>query len=722
MNRLALFATAPQGIEPLLAAELRAFGAVEPQPGNGGVAFQGDLETAYRACLWSRLASRILLPLASALPADDADTLYAAARQLPWEEHLDPAHTLAVDFIGTNRAIRHSQFGAQRIKDAIVDCLREQCGRRPAIDTVRPDLRINAHLHGAALTLAIDLSGDSLHRRGYRVTTVAAPMKENLAAALLAKLDWPTLARQGCALLDPLCGSGTLVIEAALMAADIAPGLLREYWGFQGWRGHTAAVWQDLLAEARERRRIGLARSLPPLTGRDRDARAVAAARANAARAGLEQVVRFVQGSLEDMQPPAGAAMGLLVTNPPYGQRLGEQVELEQLYARLGDLLKARFAGWRAAVFTGNPQLGKRMGLKAVKSNAFHNGALPCKLLQFRVEPEFFVDREALDRRAREQALSSALSEGGEAFANRLRKNLRTLGRWAEREDIQCYRLYDADLPEYAVAVDVYGDWLHVQEYAPPAAIAPAKAARRLEHVMTLLPEVLGIPPERIALKVRARQKGTAQYRKQADTGRFLAVREGPARLWVNLTDYLDSGLFLDHRPVRTWLRGQAAGKRFLNLFCYTAAATVHAALGGAAATTSVDLSRTYLDWAARNLELNGLQPGPRHRLIQADCRQWLLRERGEYDLIFLDPPTFSNSKRMEGVLDIQRDHVALIRAAVARLARGGVLVFSTNHRRFRLEREALADLAIEDVTRWSIPKDFARNPRIHQCWRIRRG
>ncbi len=388
------------------------------------------------------------------------------------------------------------------------------------------------------------------------------------------------------------------------------------------------------------------------------------------------------------------------------------------MYAELGDRLKARFAGWRAAVFTGNPEYGKRMGLRAVKTNVFHNGPLECRLLQFQVEPQFFVDRNAADRFTRATVLEHAVAAGAEGFVNRLRKNLRHLGRWAEREGVSCYRLYDADLPEYAVAVDRYEHWLHVQEYAPPPTVDPARAQERLEQVMAVLPAVLELPPEHIFLKVRQRQKGASQYQKQAGQGHFHEVREGPARLLVNFTDYLDTGLFLDHRPTRQLLRELADGRRFLNLFGYTGAATVHTALGGATHTTTVDLSANYLDWARRNLELNGFH-GPRHELIRADCRQWLIWARDRYDLIFLDPPTFSNSKRLEATFDVQRDHVDLIRRTLRVLAPGGALIFSTNSRKFRLDADALADLRIEDWSRRTLPPDFARDPKIHQCWRL---
>ncbi|HHC71492.1 MAG TPA: bifunctional 23S rRNA (guanine(2069)-N(7))-methyltransferase RlmK/23S rRNA (guanine(2445)-N(2))-methyltransferase RlmL [Thiotrichales bacterium] len=313
---------------------------------------------------------------------------------------------------------------------------------------------------------------------------------------------------------------------------------------------------------------------------------------------------------------------------------------------------------------------------------------------------------------------------GHAALLNRLRKNRRHLARWLEREGITCYRLYDADIPEYAVAVDLYqAEALHVhlQEYQAPRSIPEEKTRQRLETAVAAVEEALEVPRERIQVKVRRTRKRGEQYEKLAGTGRFHEVREDGLRLLVNFTDYLDTGLFLDHRITRRMVREQAGGRRFLNLFAYTGTATVHAAAGGAVETTTVDLSRTYLEWAGRNMALNGFT-GAEHRRVRADCLQWLREsdDRERYDLIFLDPPSFSTSKRMQGTFDVQRDHVWLIRTAMRLLTPGGLLIFSNNLRRFEMDRDALAAFDLRDITRATLPRDFARNPRIHHCWEIR--
>ena len=732
-NHSSFFATAPKGIESLLAEELRQLGAGSVRETRAGVAFTGDLSVAYRACLWSRLANRILLPL-TRFAAATPEALYAGVQTIDWDRHLAVDDSLAIDFTASQSRITHSRYGALKAKDAVVDQFRDRHGRRPDVERVRPALRINIYLHKDEATVSLDLSGESLHRRGYRSEATAAPMKENLAAAVLLRAGWRETAKTGGPLLDPLCGSGTLLIEGTLMAADIAPGMDRDYFGFLGWRGHDAALWQTLKEEAAARRAAGLPQ-LPTVIGYDADRHAVHAAAENIARAGLTGHVHVERRELAACTPPAGneTQPGLLVANPPYGERLGEVSELQYLYANLGELIKTRFTGWRAAVLTGNPELGKRMGLRARKIYSLYNGALECKLLCFDVTPQWFVTPR--EPEAPQAAATAPLTPGAGIyaprgglgmFANRLRKNLKHLGKWAKREGIACYRLYDADMPEYAVAVDLYqGErrWVHVQEYQAPKDIDPAKAEARLRDALSAIPAVLEIPSEQVFFKVRRRQKGASQYEKLAEEKHYHEVNEGGLRFLVNFSDYLDTGLFLDHRLTRALVRDSAHGRHFLNLFAYTGTVSVYAARGGAKSTLTVDMSKTYLEWAQRNMALNGFS-AEAHQFVQTDCLEWLKQggvyKRAKYDLIFLDPPTFSSSKRMSNTFDVQRDHKAMIEAAMALLDTGGTLVFSNNFRRFKLDPELGQRFAVEDITPRTLPRDFARNPKIHHCWLIR--
>jgi 23S rRNA (guanine2445-N2)-methyltransferase / 23S rRNA (guanine2069-N7)-methyltransferase len=722
---LELLASAPRGLADLLARELVALGATDVRERSTNVAFRGTLETAYRACLWSRVANRVWLQLLR-FEAADAEQLYRGARELDWTRHLAPGATLACDFSGRHPTITHSHFGALKLKDAICDALRAQAGFRPDVARERPSVRTHVHAHGTSIIVALDLSGESLHRRGYRRSAGEAPLKENVAAGVLIRAGWPALAAAGAPFLDPLCGAGTFVIEAALVAADVAPGLGRDYFGFLGWQGHDAPLWQRLIEEAHARRRAGTAVARD-IRGHDRDPTAIAHARANAQRAEIAEQVTFEAQELARAAPSNQGTghPGLICTNPPYGMRLSDREAAAAVHRELGAVLRARFQGWSAAILTGDPALGLELGIRAHRTHTLWNGAIECRLLRLTVDPGSLRAPGSL---ARPDAPALKDSPGARMFANRLAKNMKRLRAWAAREAVSCYRLYDADMPEYAFAIDLYHTldpeqaWLYVQEYAAPADVAADAAQRRRAQALSVLPEVTGVSAERIRQRTRRKVRRGEQYTKLDDREHSHTVQEGGLRFAVNFDDYLDTGLFLDHRMTRARLRAAASGKRFLNLYAYTGTATVYAAAGGATTTTSVDLSRTYLDWARRNLALNDLMSS-RHALLQADCRAWLEAAAAapeRYDLIFLDPPTFSNSKRMSGVLDVERDHPALIDACAALLTTAGLIVFSTNSRRFRLEEALLERYQVRDISQASLPPDFERNPRIHRCYEIR--
>ncbi len=765
-----LFATVPKGMESLLAGELRALGARDLRQKPAGVAFVGSLETAYRACLWSRLASRILLQVATGR-ARDAEQLYATVRSVPWSEHMRVAATLAVSFTGTSDSIRDSRFGAVRVKDAIVDQFREtHYGSRPSVDTRAPDLRVNAHLSRDRVSLAIDLSGDSLHRRGYRLdkVQVEAPLKENLAAAMLLYAEWPREAAGGAMFLDPLCGSGTLPIEAALIAGDIAPGLARaeggQGFGFLRWNGHQDAVWRALVDDAVGRRQAGLARLRERrnrgfICGSDRDPHALRVAQACVERAGLHDIVALERAELAQLRPAADG--GLLVTNAPYGERLGEREEAIAVCRLLGRQLRCDFRGWRAGVLAVGQEQLEALGLAVGRKTTMYNGPIRCTLAYFSSEGRELTSaprsaRAAARSSTRAGAESHVRGEedvrsltpaeatpaparplgvlpggGAEQLANRLRKNHKRLARELRRQDISCYRLYDADLPDYNLVVDVYGDMVHVQEYAAPPEIDPSKVQRRLDEALAVITDVLAITADRIVLKQRRRQRGAKQYERQGGRGRLHPVSEDGLTYLVNLTDYLDTGLFIDQRLTRRLVRSLAGGRRFLNLFAYTGTMTVNALAGGASSSMSVDLSSTYLEWAERNLAINGFkgtvdraddaQSAATHSLVQADCLRWVAEAEGEWDLIWLDPPTFSNSKRMgRATFDVQRDHADLIRLIIRRLlAPDGILLFSTNRRGFHLATQDLSDVRMEDLSRMTLPFDCERSAARHHVFRI---
>jgi len=736
MRQHEFFAGCTRYVEDLLAQELIDLGAQNIRETRAGVYFSGSLETAYRACLWSRVGSRILLPLKE-FTAASPEELYERSAQIPWQDHLSAGNTIAVDCSLSQSAIRHSVYAAQLVKDAVVDCLRSKSGRRPSVSLQRPDVQLNLHLHKDRAVISVDLSGESLHRRAYRRQSGEAPLKENIAAAVLLRAHWPEIAKSGGGFVDPLCGSGTLPIEAGLLAADCPPGLSRSYFGFLGWKGHDERLWRELCKEGRERFDVGR-RNLPRIIGYDRDRRAVLIARENLKRASLEALVRFEQQELGRLQA-SERETGLVATNPPYGERLDDDPDLPGLYAKLGRVLKAQYPGWKAAVLTGHAELAKSIGLQGFRRNTLYNGTIKCTLVHIDLVAENRLADTPAAERSGSRAVAAeapkvrpegsapaascarppgARSPGALMFANRLRKNRKRLRRWLRSEGVSCYRIYDADMPEYAVAVDVYENrWVHVQEYAPPPDVEPETAQRRLQEALAVLPEVLEIDAADVFLKIRERQRGPRQYMKMNDSGVFHEVHEGGFRFLVNFEDYLDTGLFLDHRLTRRLIHDLASGLRFLNLYCYTASATVYAAKGGAAGSTSVDSSKRYLAWARENLLANGVNPH-RHALVQEDCLDWLRRETGTYGLIFVDPPTFSNSKDRKRVFEVQRDHVELIHLALKHLERDGTLIYSTNYRKFKLDGASLSRLIVEPLTEITRPPDFSHR-RPHQCWKV---
>ncbi|WPG22395.1 bifunctional 23S rRNA (guanine(2069)-N(7))-methyltransferase RlmK/23S rRNA (guanine(2445)-N(2))-methyltransferase RlmL [Kosakonia cowanii] len=698
---ISLFASTARGLEELLKTELEKLGAVECRVVQGGVHFEGDTRLLYQSLMWSRLASRIMMPLGECKVYSDLD-LYLGVQAINWTEIFNPGATFAVHFSGLNDEIRNSQYGALKVKDAIVDSFTRKNLPRPNVEREMPDLRINVWLNQETAHISLDLSGEGLHLRGYRDRTGIAPIKENLAAAIVMRSGW----QPGTPLLDPMCGSGTLLIEAAMAATDRAPGLHRGHWGFSGWAQHDDAIWGEVKADAQNRARQGLATYESCFYGSDSDARVIENARKNARRAGIGELITFEAKDVAQLSNPLPQGpYGTVISNPPYGERLESEPALIALHSLLGRLLKAQFGGWNLSLFSASVDLLNCLQLRADRQFKAKNGPLDC------VQKNYHLAENTGEAKAPAMA---------EDFANRLRKNVKKLEKWARQEGIECYRLYDADLPDYNVAVDRYADWVVVQEYAAPKTIDAQKARQRLFDIIAATIHVLGIAPNKLVLKTRERQKGNNQYQKMNEKGDFIEVSEYNARLWVNLTDYLDTGLFLDHRIARRMLGQMSKGKDFLNLFAYTGSASVHAGLGGARSTTTVDMSRTYLEWAERNLRLNGLS-GRAHRLIQADCLGWLQETDEQFDLIFIDPPTFSNSKRMEESFDVQRDHMRLMEDLKRLMRKGGTIMFSNNKRGFRMDLDGLAKLGLkaQEITQKTQSQDFARNRQIHNCWLI---
>jgi 23S rRNA (guanine2445-N2)-methyltransferase / 23S rRNA (guanine2069-N7)-methyltransferase len=702
------FAAAPRHIEDLASREAEAAGGLNIALTRGGVSFEGDLACAYRFCLWSRVSSRLLLEIGR-WEGTEEDPYYRNLLSLPWETLFTVDDGFLCDITGSGQPPFADRFALLKLKDAIVDRFREQTGRRPSVDRENPSVRVECHRKNNEFTFYLDLSGESLHKRGYRRDKGGAALRENTAAAFLIRSGWTGPSDR--AFLDPMCGSGTLCIEAAMIAGDRAPALERTRWGFRGWKGHREELWEEILDEARDRYEKGRLK-MGPVLGCDKDEEVIRKARSNFNRSGMKGV-RFEAVPLEKLKAPADLTgkEGLIAVNPPYGIRLEERVGLEALYRKLGDFYRTQLPAWQLSVITPDKELGMAVKIRAFRENKLDNGGLPCLLLHFH-DPE-------------NSRLLTVLSPQAEQFRNRLAKNVKRLGKWARKNEITSYRIYDADLPDYNFALDWYeGKWIHFQEYAPTVQIDQNKAEKRVREGIQALCEVLEIERSAVFVKTRRRQKGASQYKKgenrpasdRVETEKLIA-RESGSLFLVNLSDYVDTGLFLDHRPVRKWIRDNSGDRDFLNLFAYTGSATVLAAAGGARSTTTVDGSRTYTAWARENLAFNKMS-GERHRFFCDDCFGWLEKDRGSYDLIFLDPPTFSNSKSGKTTFDIQKDHVRLIDLALARLREGGTLIFSNNFRKFQMEFER-EGFELKEVSSWSVPEDFKNTRGIHRCWFI---
>ena len=845
------YASCPEGFEAALADELRGMGLRQVRPLKGRVAFAGSPANAERACLWSRLASRIFVVLGRFACAN-AEDLYEATRSIAWERILRAGATIAVTARGTNDELRNSHFAALRVKDALCDRMLEVEGRRPNVDTDDPDARISLTLRGNRASIQLDLSGDPLFKRLPREATrthAAHVLRPDYAALACAQGNWQEICSaaltntkdamgdedtaapadgsvltngsvpaDGSALagstvehptptlpvlLDACCAGGGVVLEAASILADRAPGLERRNWGFQSWSEHDAATWRELLNEAARRAELAKGR-VARIVATDPSGDAVACARRILKAAGLADRVIFAQPDLDKisrklMMPACcgGEPRGFvfLDTTETAISKMSRVLDLAtSLHAGAcgAEAVRAMLSTMPTVALTRDDLLIRALGEPARSLRVMPNNE-EAELAVFSAANGAITAGEgnaaAEDLMPAEDAVESSvapspattlidLGDGkpcpilipeSEQFARRLRKVAKLRRKWAQREGVTCYRVYDADLPDYSAAIDLYegsattpGRWLVIAEYAAPREVDPSLAEARLLDILTLAPRILQVDPDNVFAKARIRSRGGSQYGKQAGgsnpgkggkgrggrggsasnrpsqgagsgtpsdirTRRLPLIEEGGLTFAVNFNDYLDTGIFLDHRITRGLVREHARGKRFfLNLFAYTGTATCYAADAGVEETVTVDLSNTYLDWAERNMEQNGFV-GPDHHYVRADVMSWIrdMRQtRNRWDLIFCDPPTFSNSSKMgRRTWDVQRDHVELLIGLSRLLSREGEAIFSCNLRTFRpdIEELARAGVVLTDITDETIPEDFARNKKIHHCYLVKR-
>ncbi|MCF7914308.1 MAG: bifunctional 23S rRNA (guanine(2069)-N(7))-methyltransferase RlmK/23S rRNA (guanine(2445)-N(2))-methyltransferase RlmL [Spirochaetaceae bacterium] len=720
-----LFVTCTRYLEPLLKDELEVLGASDIKQTVAGCHASGDLRTAYQLCLWSRVGSRVLLKLHE-FEFSHEDDIYTGAAEVSWEGLFSLSSTFAVDANVSKSRVKNANYAALKVKDAVVDSFRKSSGRRPNVNTENPDIRFHLHTEKQSAIVYLDLSGESLHRRGYRLSGTQAPLRETSAAGMLLKAGWPEIAAQGGALIDPLCGSGTLPIEAALIAGNIAPGLLRSRFGFESWKGHEADTWDAVRTEAETARAQGVSQ-MPPIYGSDKSRKAIDAAAENIKRAGLSDKIQLKTQPFEHLEVPLqAAAPGLIVANPPYGVRLQKREEVDLLYSQFGKWIKEHFPNYTAAILAPDKAAAKQLGLRADRINTIYNGNLKIVLVRITLDDanSFVPPENSFNSPAFIQGAPPVQDEdqtsGVNMLVNRILKNKRQLKKYLKKNGISSYRIYDADIPQYAAAVDVYEDrYAVVQEYAPPKEIEPEAAEQRLQELLAAIPQCFEIDKSSIFLKQRKRQKGSSQYSKMNTEHEFFIVKEGGLKFYVNFTDYLDTGLFLDHRITRSIIREKSDQSKFLNLFAYTCTASVYAADGGAVKTVSVDTSNTYLEWGKKNFALNRYTSDS-HLFVRRDVFEFLSSDFETYDLIFVDPPTFSNRKSDENVFDVQRDHLRMLTLAAEHLKRTGEIIFSNNYRRFQLD-PALYDLFdIKEISLDTLPQDFSRNKKIHRTWLLR--
>ena len=785
MMELEFFASCLTGLERSLADELKSFGIERVRPLGGGVAFFCTQREALRACLWSRLASRIMM-VVGRVNAGDADLLYAGVYDLAWEDVLAADATFAVRAHGSNEALRNTRFTALKVKDAIVDRMRSKRAERPDVDTSAPRASIDVRIRDNRGTISLDFSGEALNHRAYLTPDDKedAALACSLAAGMLAACGWSELGERGSAFVDPACRDGIVLVEAASAACDLAPGLHRDKWGFTGWAQFDSLAWDDLVDEAHERfeacvgRLVGpdaldAPQSAPPDLERVRFAGVttsspmITRARAHVRNAGLRQVVSVELGDASNVADMVKRVLRVAKRYPVSSENAGKAAPCvvasaidarsradSVAYVRADEAaymaacsaackilaatdgagsLAPAFEASRFAV-VGAEDVSSRFGSAPIERIVAGRGRIETQIEVFAGAPAGGITIEIADLAGGAPHRVEVLEQSSDQFAARLRKVFKERRKWAARAGVSCYRVYDSDLPDYAVAVDVYagaGDargntYLHIAEYAPPASVDPERARRRFSDVLSIAPIVCGVRPDHVFSKTRIREKGGSQYRNAGHRAYATTIEENGYRFEVDLAGRLDTGLFLDHRLTRELIGEKADGARFLNLFAYTGTGTVYAAGGGATSTTTVDLSQTYLDWARRNMIANGFR-GAAHTFERADVVRWVTdarRSGKRYDLVFVDPPTFSNSKAMgKRTWDVQRDHVELLIGVSRLLAEGGEAIFSCNLRSFKPYVDELEKygVEIEDISSSTIPEDFARTPKIHKCYLVRR-
>ena len=759
---LTLIAACAFGIEAIVKRELIALGydAKVAQPGR--VAFAGDWIDVCKTNVWLRTADRVLVKVLE-FPSADFDALFDTIRDHEWSELI--AADSQIHVTGRSRLSQLSSVPAiqRTTKKAIVESLQRGHGTNELPETGAL-YKIDVALLNDTATLTLDTTGDSLHKRGYRKLTGRAPIKETLAATMIDLSVW----KPERMLVDPFCGTGTIPIEAAMIGMNIAPGIKRDFVS-SDWPQTGKQNWDIVVEEAKSMIRPDVDLQI---IGSDIDEESLSMARYHAKQAGVEKQIHFRQQPFQEFT--SKQKYGCMVTNPPYGERLQDIEEVRPIYEGFPSVLQ-KLQTWSLYLITNVPKLEAIFQKTATRRRKLFNGRIECTYFQYLGPrpPKGYFDDDYVETdqpnskdtseevetfaatvsdeqdttpiaksdetsvwaiaKAKRSSQTSSKAEvspifGGlaakdheqaELFRSRLIKRARHLRRWPSKRGISCFRIYERDIPEIPLVVDRYEDHLHITEYERPHERDRGRHAAWLELMRTTAAEALDVVPEKSFLK--SRDHDARQYEKLDNQKRQIKVYEAGLKFLVNLTDYVDTGLFLDHRITRLMVHGEAKGTRFLNLFAYTGSFTVYAADAGAESTVTVDLSKNYLQWAEDNLKVNKLA-GPQHTFIATDCMNFLqeaVSRKQTFDLIVVDPPTYSNSKRTEEDWDVQRRHVEMLNLIAQLLSPGGVVYFSTNFRRFKFhESELTGYQMIREISKQTVPEDF-RNKRIHRCWRL---
>ncbi|MBL4661611.1 MAG: bifunctional 23S rRNA (guanine(2069)-N(7))-methyltransferase RlmK/23S rRNA (guanine(2445)-N(2))-methyltransferase RlmL [Alcanivoracaceae bacterium] len=701
------YASCPKHLELLLKDELITLGAENVAEKLSGVVFYASAEVLMRSLLWSRLANRILV-LINQIKVNDAKELYDAIYQTDWLDQVNiTPRTLAINFKGTNKELRNTQYSSQVVKDAICDRIREVINTRPDIVKSNADLSVSVVLKNKQILVYQDISGRSLHLRGYRQSLTAAPLKENLAAAVLIRANWPELSKLNHNLIDPMCGSGTFLTEGYLIACDIAPGLTNPRYCVDNWRYFDEDTWNELLFEAKTRMIAGVDNFKGQIIGADHHKDSVKITEEHAYQLNAEDKIQCQYKTFENFSIPA--KNNLIVCNPPYGVRLKKNVDAT--WRQLGQWMADKALGSKAAIMTHAKNQGFLLGFRATKSWKLMNGDLLITLITFDIDSNAKLNAP--------QGQKHALPETAQMVANRIKKNLAKLKKWINKEGINCYRVYDADIPEYAVAIDVYNNHINIQEYKAPKTIPEKKTKKRLEDAVLGAQVALNIKNDKVHIKTRQKQASNNQYERRVVDSADMVVHEQDRKYLVNLEKYLDTGLFLDHRWIRSYIQENSRGKSMLNLFSYTGSVTVAAVIGGATKTTSVDSSKTYLNWAKENFKINRVDLY-KHKLIRNDVLEYLSSCSHKFDIIFVDPPTYSNSHSRETDWDVQRDHKQMLLACKRVLSPQGEIIFSNNYRKFVLDANLSDYFSIKDLTKQSVSPDFIKSKIKRVCYQLK--